>query len=304
MPNRQGADAELHAVAAAIRKLDPDGSRAAQVLRDTLDQLYDGQRTGRYRWDQLYSTEKKLGGHLVEINIHREFKFGDGNHLNLRIAGVDVDCKYSRTLGAWTIPPEAHGHLCLVLWAEDNQNPTWCMGLVRITAERLNTGGNRDAKATLNEAGRTAITWIFEDAPLPPNVLLQLDKVKVDRIMALKSGVQKMNELFRVALGMRVGRAVVATVSEQVDYMRRIRYNGGARGYLQPEGIIILGQYQSHVAVARDLGLPLPGPGESVSARITPAQRRGPGVAEIGGKLWRIAKADDPVVPAPVLPEI
>ena len=61
--------------------------------------------------------------------------------------------------------------------------------------------------------------------------------------MALRSGVKRVNELFRVALGMRVGRAVVATAGEQVDYMRRIRYNGGARGYLQPEGIIILGQY-------------------------------------------------------------
>src|SRR5512135_3473909 len=101
MPSHQGTDAELHAVAAAIRKLDPDGSRTAQVLRDTLDQLYDGQRTGRYRWDQLYSTEKRLGGHLVEINVHREFKFDDGSDLNYRIAGVDVDCKYSRTLGGW-----------------------------------------------------------------------------------------------------------------------------------------------------------------------------------------------------------
>ncbi len=27
-------------------------------LRQTLDQLYDGVRTGRYRWDQLYKTEK------------------------------------------------------------------------------------------------------------------------------------------------------------------------------------------------------------------------------------------------------
>jgi hypothetical protein len=37
---------ELEAVAEAIRKLDPAGGRIAQVLRDTFDQLYDGQRTG------------------------------------------------------------------------------------------------------------------------------------------------------------------------------------------------------------------------------------------------------------------
>jgi hypothetical protein len=122
--------------------------------------------------------------------------------------------------------------------------------------------------------------------------------------MALRSGVKRVNELFRVALGMRVGRAVVATAGEQVDYMRRIRYNGGSRGYLQPEGIIILGQYQSHVAVAHALGLPVPGPGESVSARVTPAAAPGPGVAEISGSFWRLAQEDDPVRPGPVLPEI
>ncbi len=60
----------------------------------------------------------------------------------------------------------------------------------------------------------------------------------------------------------------------------------------------------AHVAVARDLGLPLPGPGESVSARVTPAERAGPGVAEIGGNFWKLAKPGDPIIPAPVLPEV
>jgi hypothetical protein len=297
-------DQQVALVSAEIRKLDPAGTRIAQVLRNTFDELYDGQRTGRYRWDQLFKSEREGCGPIVEINLQREFKFQNGDKLDYRIAGIEVDCKYSQTRGAWMIPPEARGHLCLVLCAEDSANPSWSMGVVRANDDHLNTGGNRDAKSTLNEAGRRAITWLFDDAPLPPNVLLQLPQAAVDGIMSKTSGVQKTNELFRVALGMRVGRAVVATVSEQVDYMRRIRYNGGARGFLRPEGIIILGQYQSHVAVARSLGLPLPGPGESVSARITPAQQSGQGVAEIGGKLWRIAKPGDPAVPAPILPEI
>jgi hypothetical protein len=122
--------------------------------------------------------------------------------------------------------------------------------------------------------------------------------------MSLPSGVKKVNELFRVAQKMRVGRAVVATVGEQVDFMRRIRYNGGSRGYLQPEGIIILGQYQSHVAVARALEIPTPGLGESVSVRVYPAAAAGPGVAEINGQLWRVAQDGDPVVAAPIVPEI
>jgi hypothetical protein len=303
MNHQSTSDTELDSVATEIMRLDPAGSRTAQVIRNTLDQLYDGQRTGRYRWDQLYSTEKRQGGKLVEINLQREFKFQDGTKLDYQIAGVEVDCKYSQTRCAWMIPPEAHGHLCLVLWADDPSSQ-WSMGIVRTTLERLNTGGNRDRKATLNQEGRDAIVWLFDHAPLPPNVLLQLDRELVDKIMALRSGVKRVNELFRVALGMRVGRGVVATVGEQVDYMKRVRYNGGARGYLQPEGIIVLGQYQSHVALALSLGLPSPSHGESVSARITPAQRSGPGVAEIGGKLWRLAKPGDAIVPAPRLPKL
>src|SRR5688572_15608773 len=154
-------DDELDAVAAAIRLLDPDGERTARVLRDTLDQLYDGQRTGRYRWDQLHKTEKTHCGTLVEINLHREFEFGDGVILDYRIAGIDVDCKYSQTLGGWMIPPEAHDHVCLVVWSDDSASQ-WSAGVVRTTLERLNTGGNRDKKSTLNAEGRAAISWLFE----------------------------------------------------------------------------------------------------------------------------------------------
>src|SRR3954447_21911341 len=138
-------DPDLDEVVAELERLDTDGSRFAQVLRDTLDQLYDGQRTGRYRWDQLHKTEKTHCGTLVEINLHRAFEFEDGTVLDYRIAGVDVDCKYSQSLGGWMIPPEAHGHLCLVVWADDGQ-AVWSAGLVRTTIERLNTGGNRDRK--------------------------------------------------------------------------------------------------------------------------------------------------------------
>lgn len=296
------ADEDLERVAAELRRLDPLGTRTAQVLRDTLDQLYDGQRTGRYRWDQLHKTEKTHCGTLVEINLHREFEFSDGMLLDYRISGVEVDCKYSQTLGGWMIPPEAHGHLCLLVWSSD-ATAEWSMGIVRTRVDRLNTGGNRDRKATLNTAGRAAITWLFDHEPLPPNILLQLPRDVVDRVMGMQHGTQRINELFRNALGMRVGRGVVATVAQQVDYMKRVRAQGGARTALKPEGILVLGQYGSHLAVARALGVSEPGPGESVAVRVAAAAQTGPGVAEIGGHLWRVARSGDPVVQAPELPQ-
>jgi hypothetical protein len=304
MNSQAAIDKRIDDVAGEFRALDPHGIRTAQVLRDTLDQLYDGQRTGRYRWDQLFKTEKTHCGTLVEINLHREFKFQNGENLDYRIAGDDVDCKYSQSINGWMIPPEAQEHVCLVISAEDTKTPAWSMGLVWIRPEHLNPGGNRDSKKTLNASGRNAITWLFNNSPLPPNALLQLDRATVDRIMALDSGQKRVDALFRAALGMRVGRAVVATVAQQHDYMKRVRRNGGARSRLQSEGIIILGQYESHAAIARILGVPVPGPGESVSVRVIPAAARETGVAEIQGRLWRVAAASDPMIPAPELPKV
>ena len=297
-------DPEITAVAAALRSFDPTGTRTAHVLRSTIDQLYDGQRTGRYRWDQLYKTEKTHCGTLVEINLQREFKFADGEEMDFRIADIEVDCKYSQKNGGWMIPPEAHGHICMLLWAMDNATPVWSLGLVRITPEVLNTGGNRDAKLTLNTAGRDSIQWLWDRAPLPPNVLLQLDSEVVKRIMSLKHGTQRTNELFRCTLGMIVGRSVVATVAQQDDYMKRVRANGGSRTALKPEGIVILGQYKSHALIAAALDIPIPVGGDSVAVRLAPARAYGPGVVVIGDSLWRVASSDDPIVTAPDLPGI
>lgn len=297
-------DPEWSSVAAAFRALDPFGNRTAKVLRNTIDQLYDGQRTGRYRWDQLFKTEKTRCGTLVEINLHREFAFEDGIEVDYRVAGSEVGCEYSQKIGGWMIPPEARGKLCVVASAEDGPAPTWCMGLVRAREEFLNTGSNRDAKATLNGDGRNAIEWLFKNHPLPPNVLLQIDPAVVEKIFLLPSGQKRINALFRAAQGMVVGRAAIATVAMQDEYMKRVRENGGARSALRPEGILILGQYKSHVEIAKALGVPVPGPGDSVSVRVVPASGKGPGTAKIGKGYWRVADAQSPIVPAPELPKI
>ncbi|MCH9761298.1 MAG: hypothetical protein K0U75_11685 [Actinomycetia bacterium] len=45
---------ELDLVAAELSRLDPTGDRVAAVLRATFDQLYDGQHTGRWNFDELH----------------------------------------------------------------------------------------------------------------------------------------------------------------------------------------------------------------------------------------------------------
>src|SRR5205823_5194312 len=142
------------------------------------------------------------------------------------------------------------------------------------------------------------------DVPMTANVLLQLDRSIVDDILKLSSGQKRVNQLFRSAVGRIVGRGAVATLAQQDDYMKRIRANGGARTALQNEGILILGQYKSHTAIARALGTPEPGPGDSISVRVVRAPAPGRGVARINGGLWKIAAPNDPIVKAPRLPKI
>jgi len=299
-------DAELRAVAGELVSGDPDGVRVAGVLRRTYDMLLDGQHTGRYRWDQLYKTEKTHFGTLVEINLQREFGFADGKAMDFAIRGVDVDCKYSQDLAEWMIPPEAVGKIILGLWANDNQG-RWSLGLVRADDHLLTSSrGNRDLKRRLSAAGKAAITWLFRDRELPENALLRIHPADVQRIFTCsRHGTKRVDMLFRLAQQRLISRTVVATVAQQEDYMKRVRGNGGSRSSLRPEGIVIIGQYDSHRRIARALAIPVPGPGESVSVRLTRRMPRHAGLpfVTLSGADWVVARPEDPVETAPVLPD-
>lgn len=304
----EASDPELGLVRAALLELDPVGARMAKVLRRTFDQLYNGQETGRFRWEQLFKTEKTHFGTIVEINLQREFEFDDGDKMDYRIVGVEVDCKYSQRVYGWMIPPEAVGHICLVVTANDERG-IWSAGLVRASPEHVRTATNRDGKAYLNERGQEAIIWLTRDADLPANVLLQLPPSDLERIFHGTSGQRRINELLRRCQGRPIGRAAIATVARQADFMKRLRSNGGARTSLQPEGILVLGgNYNVDRSIAMHLGLPVPSDGEVVSTRVVVAEA-GPeptgdrtGVAEIAGSYWRVAELTDPVMAAPEVP--
>ena len=237
-------------------------------MRTALDMLLDGQHTGRYRWEQLCKTEKTHAGTLVEIGIQRRLALADGDALDYSIAGTDVDCKFSHRMGRWMIPPEAVGKLVLLVQASDADG-TWSAGLLRADAGALRDASNRDLKRSLSERGRAAVTWLFSRSPLQENALVRMAERDVAAVFAPRSGQQRVNELFRRAQGRRVSRTVVATVAMQDDYMKRVRAGGGARDQLRDEGIVIFGDYAGDQALAAALGLPRPGSGEFVSARLT-----------------------------------
>lgn len=306
-PQISGADGELRAVAEELLERDPDGVKIARVLRRTYDMLLDGQHTGRYRWDQLHKTEKTHFGTLVEINLQREFSFADGTAMDFSICGIDVDCKFSQDFADWMIPPEAVGHILLGLWSSDEQGK-WSVGVVRASTGVLTASrGNRDLKRRLTAVGKATVTWVFKDRPLPENALLRIPPADVQRIFTCsKHGTKRVDMLFRLAQQRLISRTVVATVARQEDYMKRVRGNGGSRSSLRPEGIVIIGQYESHRRVAQALTVPVPGAGESVSVRLARRQSRHTGLPFISldGVDWVVALPDDPIETAPVLPGI
>lgn len=274
-------------------QLDPEGARTSRVFRETFDQLYDGQHTGRYRVDQLFKTEKTHFGTLIEINLQREFAFEDGKKLDFRIAGHEVDCKFSHT-GQWMLPQESFDELVLVGIADDAAS-TWSLGIARVVEEYRRSGENRDRKSGFNKTGRANIHWIFKDAALQPNALLELDRDVVDDIMTRESGQKRLDQLFRVATRTRISRNIIATVAKQKDYMKRVRGNGGSRSTLQSEGFIILsGNWRDHRRLAYEFGIVIPKRDELVSLRVTPTYEN-EGVP-INGSWWRRASADEEVL--------
>ena len=301
-------DPTRDAIAEVFKQADPSGSRCAAVLRRTYDMLYDGQNTGRFRWNELTKTEKTHFGSLFEVNFRREFDdvIDDAkvkSLLDYRVLGHDIDCKYSQTVYKWMLPPECFGHLLLVATSND-ETGLWSLGIVRASDENRRETENRDKKTQLNKRGRSQVLWIFEDASLEQNILLTLEESVIAAIMAAQPGQARVTELCRLVTGQRIGRNAIATLAEQKDYMARVRDNGhGARTQLRDEGYLIAGSYKTHREIAEALGQPAPKSGEVVSFRVAPADIYHSPAVELDGRRWRLADDDEQVVePAPKLP--
>ena len=241
-------------------------------------------------------------GTLVEINLHREFDFEDGRTMDYRIADVEVDCKFSQSPRGWQIPLEAVGHLCLLLWADDELG--LCSGgLIRIADDVLRPGGNRDQKRTLNDTGLQRVrrsvaraSAAGEPAPPPRRARPQRDPLRPPASAAASDGSTSSSAASRDDSS--AARRVL-TVGQQDDAPKRVR---DARLRLRPEGIVVLGHQGDHPRIARSLGLPVPAKGQWVSARIVP---REPGrdvpYVTIRHTEYRLALPEDPREPAPLL---
>lgn len=293
-------DEELFRIRIWFLQHDLTGARTMEVLRESLDQVLDGPRTGRFRYSDLRKTEKTHVGTIVEINLGKEFDLSDGKSMDYSISGIDVDCKYSMSMWGWEFPLESVGHIVLLTWADDSVS-RWSAGLWRVNEDHLQRGGNRDKKRKMLKSGRDEIVWLWRDYRLDENLLLHLDPGETHAILSQRSGMQALNELFRRVQKRIVRREVVLTVGQQKDSPRRARQTRETR-HLGKEGIVVLGHYEWDVAVAARLNLTVPKSGEWISARVAPDPGAVDWFFEADGVRWRLATADDAVVTAPVIP--
>lgn len=269
--------------------------RFGAAIRQSFDEVFDGQRTGRYSLSQLSKVEKTYIGTKVEIVVQSEFGLERGERMDYLVAGEEVDAKWSIRSGGWMIPTEAVGELCLCMTADDAHS-TFSVGIVR--ADEGNLGqGNQDSKRQFKGGWQADMVWLVDKGRLDENLILHLDEGERSSILDRGlSGQQRVNQLFRVVLGRVVRREVVLTVAQQEDSPKRVR---DARRSLRPEGIMVLGHQGSHPVIAEGLGLEAPPKGSWIAARVAKADPADAEAVEIAGERWRLAAPGDPVSPGP-----
>ena len=273
--------------------------RFGAAIRQSFDEVFDGQRTGRYSLAQLSKVEKTYIGTKVEIVIQAEFGLERGERMDYLVAGEEIDAKWSIRSGEWMIPTEAVGELCLCMTADDADS-TFSVGIVRADEGNLRQGDNQDKKRQFKAGWKAAMVWLVDSGRLDENLLLHLSEEERSSILGRGlSGQQRVNQLFRVVLGRVVRREVVLTVAQQEDSPKRVR---DARGALQPEGIIVLGHQGSHPGIAEGLGLEVPPKGSWIAAKVTKVTKADPANVKavvIAGGRWRLAAPGDPISPGP-----
>ena len=271
--------------------------RFGAAIRQSFDEVLDGQRTGRYSLTQLSKVEKTYIGTKVEIVIQAEFGLQRGNRMDYLVDDQEVDAKWSIKSRGWMIPTEAVGELCLCMTANDDRS-TFSVGIVRADEANLRTSANKDKKRRFNDDGIAAMAWLANPCKLPENLLLHLSEETRSAILDYDlSGQQRVNQLFRCVHNKVVRREVVLTVAQQNDGPKRVR---DARKALQPEGIVVLGHQGSHPRIAEGLKIDTPPKGSWIATRVVRGEPNDTDSVVIADERWRRAIPGDPACAGPI----
>jgi hypothetical protein len=209
------------------------------LVQDAVDFVIDPVRTARTRISDLDSVEKTFIGLKIE-HFLRDF-LGIPNGLrDLRIGGLDVDVK-NTVRATWMIPPETFSNEepCVLVMVATERNAC-SLGVFIARASYLNKP-NRDRKRSVRKKSFENIWWLLEGEPLPESRFAGLDMARFRQLRQIRGGAKRTAQFFRENLGQAWHRDVLlGLLHDQLDPMKRVRGNGGARDLLAPEGIALL----------------------------------------------------------------
>jgi Restriction endonuclease NaeI len=174
---------------------------------------------------------------------------------DLRIGGLDVDVK--NTVGDnWMIPRETYlrEEPCLVIASDENTHKCW-LGLIMARNDYL-TAPNQDKKRGVRTSAFQNILWLVEGAPYPKSRWAGLNMERLRELRKIRGGKKRAVTFFSENLRKPIHRVVIQSLLfNQLDYMKRLRKNRGARDELKKRGIALLsGIYDS--ALVKELKLP------------------------------------------------
>lgn len=258
-----------------LSKIGGEASLAVQLpllMKEAVDFVLDPVCTGRTKMEELDKVEKTFIGLKIEHYLRDWLGVPKGLKRDLHIDGVEVDIK--NTIGTtWMIPPETYRteEPCLLIASAKFDGRCWLGIVVARNAYLTGEDGNRDKKRQISSEGRRHVMWLVEDEPYPVSTWDCIDMVRFRELRKVSPGEKRAAEFFRENIGKIIHRSIVqALLHDQLDYMKRVRGNGGARDILQAEGVRVLnGYWLADRAVAKSQGVELSSSDEFLALRVT-----------------------------------
>lgn len=219
-------DARLDRIEAAFLAIPDVCRRLTDAIARAVDEIVDPIRSGRWQVAQLDQPEKTVIGIRVENILRIELELPRATHLDLEIAGENVDVKFT-IRDNWAIPPEAIDEVCLVTRFRPTDNAIWA-GLLRTTRQHLHPGkGNRDSKRGVNKDGKNAIRWLVKGATSSTSMIGFMGSLAPGVRTSLTDpgvGAQiRLNRLFTAVKHQPIPESVVEAIAQHSDWTRRLR---------------------------------------------------------------------------------
>jgi hypothetical protein len=203
----------------------------ASAIRNAIDEVVDGPRTGRWSLDALSNPEKTYVGIKLEIIVKAALGVPGSTEQDAEIAGHHVNIKWSKSL-AWMIGPENINSICLGL-GTTRDGRRFSVGLFRATSARLRAE-NRDKKRSLTaKSYKDDVRWIVHNEVMLRNFVESLPASTRNAIFAEKSAQGRITKLITLVQGIPIPREAFYTVAlDKRDPMRRLRRDKYRTGHL------------------------------------------------------------------------